>query len=708
MQQPWVYVGAVGSVGALLGYLIWAAPPSARRTAAALLMANVLAWLAGELALMASSDADTALFTIRLVYCLIALLPFSVHHLVAVLDDPGARRHRLAALVTGAFGILALAGLATDLVVAGTTSDDWGFHRQSGPLFGLFGTLLLGMIGLDVALAAQAARRAPEPLQRLRCQHVLVALSLNLGLGVVDLCLLQPLGFHGHRAFTMPLGVSLTSAGFIYALAGNRLLDVPTALRRSVVYAALLATLLVPCLGLSLLAEQLMTGRIEAGPSVVTAALFCLAGFGFPRLRVTAERTLEQALFGARANDRRLLLDASREVTSVLSLPTLAQVTRTTLARAFDQADATIWLRQAGALLPLEPTHQALAPADADALLAWAEAAADPVVLSEVGPDDTPPALNALRIRGVELVLPLGVKRRTVGLLTVGRQADGRLYTDEDIALVLTLANQVAIALENARLYEDLRESREQVSQASRLSAVGTLAAGIAHEIRNPLVAVRTFLQLFPDRKHDAAFVEHFHALSLRELERISTLIGDLLTFARSHERTITRIDLAEVVHRVAQLLNPEAVKRGVSLMVSCAETLPAVQGDADQLQQAILNVALNAVEASPQAGTVTIVVQPARTLAGEAQVRVEIVDQGAGVAREHREAIFTPFFTTKEGATGLGLAVAHELVAEHGGSLVVGSAAGGGASFAIVLPLAGELAEESYARPETSSRIAV
>jgi two-component system sensor histidine kinase HydH len=226
------------------------------------------------------------------------------------------------------------------------------------------------------------------------------------------------------------------------------------------------------------------------------------------------------------------------------------------------------------------------------------------------------------------------------------------------------------------------------VTRASRLSSVGTLAAGIAHEIRNPLVAVRTFLELFPQRKNDEEFLTTFQQLSLKEVDRITRLITELLTFARTHERTLSQIDVGEVTQHVAALLQPEAGKRTVNLMLSCARDVPAVEGDPSQLQQVILNLVLNAIEASPPGGTVTVLVQPGRTLRGEPQVRIEVTDEGPGVPREHREAIFTPFFTTKDTGTGLGLAVAHQIVVEHGGTLTVNCPKSGGSTFVVTLPI--------------------
>jgi signal transduction histidine kinase len=684
MAEPYAYVLAVGIIVGLLAYLVWVAPRHPRRTATAVLALNVLLWLLGEIAVASSRTPREALLAIRATYLVVAWLPFTVHRLVRILDEP-APRHRLLAWVSGGFALVSAALLTSDLLIAGTTRDVWGFHRVSGPLFRSFSVGLFSLLIADIGLLVYAARHARDALQRVRCQHILFGVVANVVLAALDLAVLQPLGIEAHRAFTPPLGVTLAAATFIYATAHSRLMDVPTALRRSAIHGLLVATLLVPCLGASLLAEQLMTGRIALGPSFVTALLFCVAGFGFPRLRVSAERTLEHVLFGARADDRRLLRAASREVTTVLSLSTLADVTKTTLARAFDEVTATLWLRRGKSFVALDSGGGEIGEADSAAILLWADAASEPLVVTESLPGQD----AGFHERGIAVVFALRVKNRTTGLLTLGPRGDYRLYTDDDLALVATLANQVAIALENARLYEELRESREQVQRASRLSAVGTLAAGVAHEIRNPLVAIRTFLQLLPHRLDDQKFLSEFRQLTLDEADRIARLTTELLTFARSHERNLSHIDMASIAADVMSLLQPEATKHEVELRLASPADVPAVRGDADQLRQVVLNVVLNAIQASPPGCLVTITTRTARSLRGEQQVRVEVGDQGCGVPEENVDAIFNPFFTTKDGAVGLGLSVAHQLADEHGGSLAVASGPGGGAMFTLTLPVA-------------------
>ncbi|MCW5888946.1 MAG: GAF domain-containing protein [bacterium] len=677
--DPYVYIAAVGAVGLLLAALLLVARPDPLRTAVALVTANLLAWLGGEVCVLLAPNVAQADLAIRATYGALLLLPWTVHRLTAQLDDPGARLHRVAAAATGAAAGIGVGLLAaTDLVIAGARFEPPHFHRVGGPLFvPVMATMFTGLLAA-LAIAIRAMRRTTDRLRRIRFQYLLAGVAANAALGLVDLAVLQPLGFRAHRAFLFPLGTVLACGATIYAVAHTRLLDLPTAARRSIVAVGLLGVLLVPCLGLSLLAELALTGRIELWHSVVTAGLFVIAGFGFPRLRVVAEQSLEQLCFGARADERRLVRALGEEVTTVLSLATLAVVTRTALGRAFGDAEPRLWLWQDERLGRLDPAGDA--PPTDPHLLALLADASGPVLRAERSARDA----GLLEAAHIELAVPLRVKGRLVGLLALGPRGDGRVYTDDDLGLVATVSSQVAIALENARLYEELRESRAEVGRASRLSALGMLAAGIAHEIRNPLVAVKTFLDLLPHRLNDPEFLGTFRDLSLCELRRVTDLISDLLTLGKSPRAERCAVALDVTLEPVLRLMESTARKSGVEVTLAAERNLPPVWGDPDQLKQIVLNLLLNAIEASPRGAGVTLSLSAARDV-----VELAVADQGPGIPPERLDAIFQPFFTTKESGTGLGLPLVHQMVVEHDGDIAVDSTPGRGTVFRVRLPAA-------------------
>ena len=224
----------------------------------------------------------------------------------------------------------------------------------------------------------------------------------------------------------------------------------------------------------------------------------------------------------------------------------------------------------------------------------------------------------------------------------------------------------------------------ETARRANRLSSIGTLAAGIAHEIRNPLTAVKTFLDLLPTRLDDPEFITSFRELSLNELKRVTNLITELLAFGKSTSTERRPVALDQVVDQVVRLLDSTARKRQVALRHQLAAQVPAVWADADQIKQIVLNLVLNAIEASPADQEVTLRLQAA----ARDTVALEVRDCGSGIPPEQLESIFHPFFTTKEQGTGLGLSLVHQMVVEHGGEIAVESEVGRGTVFRVLLPV--------------------
>jgi signal transduction histidine kinase len=277
-------------------------------------------------------------------------------------------------------------------------------------------------------------------------------------------------------------------------------------------------------------------------------------------------------------------------------------------------------------------------------------------------------------------VLPVEVGGRRVGILALARR-HGAPLGPADARLARRLAAAVAGLVERDRL-------RDLLARADRLSALGTLAAGVAHEIRNPLVSVRTFIELLPERADDEEFRTGFRELALAEIERICALINDLLAFARPRPADLEPADLNALASQTIRLLDAEARKRGVVLRLSTQDDLPPVIVDDRQVRQVLTNVVLNAIEACPPRGRVEV--RTACEQEGDARwCVVRVADSGAGIMPEQVARLFEPFFTTKADGSGLGLFVASRIMAAHGGQIDVEDGSAGGAVFRLRFPLA-------------------
>ena len=290
------------------------------------------------------------------------------------------------------------------------------------------------------------------------------------------------------------------------------------------------------------------------------------------------------------------------------------------------------------------------------------------------------------------LVVPLIGKKGVIGAIAVDNRRGGAAFGVSDRTLLEGLATQAAIAIENARLVEDLRRSRQQVLRADRLGTLGTLAAGLAHEINNPLVSIHTFLSLAGSKRaeDDEEFWNDYYRLACQEVDRIRGLVATMSRLSRSGVEQAARVPCEPVAlaQEVATLIAPEATAAEVEIEVIGEADTPKVLAVRDQIHQVLLNLLLNAIQASPPGGKVHIRITSGGP-GGREGAAVEVVDAGPGIAEEDLERIFDPFFTTKgpDQGSGLGLMTCHRIVADHQGTIEVSSLPGESATFRVHLP---------------------
>ncbi|HEV8472993.1 MAG TPA: ATP-binding protein [Methylomirabilota bacterium] len=306
-----------------------------------------------------------------------------------------------------------------------------------------------------------------------------------------------------------------------------------------------------------------------------------------------------------------------------------------------------------------------------------------------------PPAKAAVRkhrIRGFVCVA-IHSRGRILGTLSIGRQTSQRFQARE-VALVEATADQIGIALDNARLYsetvrqlEELRRAQAQLIHAEKLSAVGELASGVAHEINNPLTTILGQAHLLLGREEVGEHVRDRLLLISEEASRAARIVQNLLLFSRHYPPERRPCSLADQVRRVLELTAYQLQQDDILIVTEFDETCPPVYADDNQVQQVLLNLVQNAHQAMAKQPTERVLTM--RVRATERGGVVDVLDTGPGIPVEALPRLFDPFFTTKppgEGS-GLGLSVSYGIVAEHGGRLSAGNRPEGGASFSVELP---------------------
>ncbi|MFH1626471.1 MAG: ATP-binding protein [Pseudomonadota bacterium] len=231
----------------------------------------------------------------------------------------------------------------------------------------------------------------------------------------------------------------------------------------------------------------------------------------------------------------------------------------------------------------------------------------------------------------------------------------------------------------------EIRELEERVKRSERLASLGSLAAGMAHEIRNPLSSIKGFAQFFLKKTLPGTVDHKYSEVMIKEVERLNRVISNLLDFARPKEPVVEEASLADLIHHSLELIEDDARSKGIEVVIEMEAGIPDLRLDRDQITQVLLNIELNSLDAMEGEGKLQV-----RCFRGDdaSAVIVEIEDTGYGIPEEELSKIFDPFYTTKKRGTGLGLAIAHRIVENHNGTLSVRSKKGAGTVFRIELPI--------------------
>ena len=502
-----------------------------------------------------------------------------------------------------------------------------------------------------------------------------------------------------------PVGFFVLPVNFVflaYVMAQARLADfssvVTLVLVHTITLLLVVATTMLFVGGLTVLAPGFMNqGQLLFTMFlVITTAL--LLTMLLPRFFPRVERAMQDRLAGDRLAYQDVLAGLVGELSTESSIYTLLERVATALYSQMQVSRVIIFLQdplldeyqlRAQNGVPAEEHKQITTLAADNPVIRWLLAEQDVLVREEqmrtLAPATRKELAHALDRLGVAVCVPMLRDEKLTGVLCLGDKVNHKMFFASDLKLLITLAADVALGVY-------YRHIEEQAIHQNKLITLGTLAAGIAHEVRNPLSSIRTFAQLLPTRINDPDFTNEFSKIVLQDVDRITKVIQSMLSFARPSTVNIGNYKAEELIDEALLL----AQSRLRTKQIQVTKLLPSpltLCVDKQQILQVLINIINNAVDVLPEGGTIRVTTG-IRQAEGKAELPgcrfgvVEIADNGPGIPAAVRARLFDPFFTTKHDGTGLGLSISQKIIRDHNGYITVSSVEGLGATFQVHLPL--------------------
>ncbi len=636
------------------------------------------------------------------VFTWLAAAPAFYFHFTFVFTGSRYRRWMLF-LTYGCLGVIILL-VYLELIARDMTLRPYGWAPVIGPLFPIYGLYVYGLSALALVNLWKAYGTYVSTAERNRTLYLIVGPVIALLGGATDVMAaiglpVPPLGIATNVLF----GVIAT-----FAVLKGQLLDIQLALRRVLTYAVGLGAV-AAFYTFAVIGWRALGGGMELGGAsfIIGLSIVITVAFGFQPFLRLVYRLVDRLFYRDRwrpirelqrfVQETRQITDLHELANSLLGLAAGAMKAKVVYLIGPSQEGGSFSMRYEDLVChPLEAGVSWDSP-----LIRWLERQDRAVPFAEIKVLPQWYGLSqqeqkAFEDLGGELYVPLRSKghlqsqRKLISLLVLGPKIKGKAYSHGDIDLLNTAAYQAATIIENARLYEqlklqlkELKRTQEQFIRSAKLAAVGELAAGVAHEVNNPLQTILNLTYML-SQDNPPEHMKQDLKLITDEALRARRIVHSLLEFARQKDAVWEQIDVNHMVESVAQLAKVRVKSSIVQVDLDLEADLPQVWGDGEQLKQVLLNLASNALDAMPNGGTLLF-----RTHKSDKKVMLEVIDTGEGIPKHILPRIFDPFFTTKSSGkgTGLGLALSQDIVERHGGIITVNSEVGKGSTFTVVLP---------------------
>jgi signal transduction histidine kinase len=610
-------------------------------------------------------------------------------------------------IISAVFGVLS----QTNYFCSAVKKYPWGYYTvvklQHIPFLVLFFMLVLA----SLYNFHRGYKQESQPIEKERRRLLFIAFFVGYT-GSID-------WLASYKVPIYPFGylfVFLLFSILAYSIVKYRLMDIETIIHRIIIY-TLLSSLVLLAYGGMIILIQVFLRREAINIKEVIATSFFITIFLalISPLKDKTQHFVDRIFYKDKYDYRKTLEKFAKKLSLFLDSPDLLHTITSTIAETihidkvslmlFDKKSNRYVIRESqglsGGNISVDKDNSFV-----NFLQAYGNIVEKELLMIDPKLKDARPEGSVLmKELEAELVIPLIVQRGLIGILSLGKKLSGEGYKIEDINLLSTVGQEIAVAVSNYLLYEglektnrELQEAQSQLIQSAKMAAVGQLGAGVAHELNNPLGGILGYSQFMLDKlnrpgfgpddfKSCRGYIESIE----RESNRCKNIVSNLLRFSR--KSIVDRpelIDIGLAIKETFSIMEHQLKMCNVNVVVNIQPDLTKVMGGVNLLQQVFTNLILNAQQAMPTGGELTITVQ---NLLDEktkvvSMVKIEFTDTGCGIPEENLTRIFEPFFTTKtEKGTGLGLSISYQIIQDHKGKIEVKSQLGKGSTFTITLP---------------------
>jgi signal transduction histidine kinase len=674
--------------------------------------AGMALWNFGAFLLRTSPDPWTAYLAEIMIHVGVIAIPAFYYHFVLIFLD-STTRHRpslvLVYLIAFVYELINLSG--SPLFMTGVKMTYWGWAPATGPLYLPYFLFFNFFMFFGVYLLVRARRGIDSSFRRNRGTLILLGTLVSMAGAVVDFArfilarsipaadYVYPVGIPANMIFALMLGTSIVR---------YRLFAVTVAVKKTAVY-ALVGTVLTGLLAILVKLIEDALQLKEASALWMVVPLGAIMTILISPLGKGLDDRIQRLTFSKRQGCYETLLQLSKRMSSILNFNELVDTLVHGLVRGIPGTHATLMIHEPGtgtfvnyreettleegsavdSIRADSPVAQWLI--STDGLLVKEEVKLNPRIARYF--ETAEGELEAIK---AALIVPLKVENKLNGILLLGEKLSGEIYDDQELDMLMLLATQAAISLENARLYENLATSNARLLEASRLKS--QFLANMSHELRTPLNSIIGFSKVLINRldgeltERQEAYVRSVHNSSRHLLELINSILDFSRIEAGKFEMRSERMDLLDVVDECMETSMPLVRDKRVKLEKDVPVELPAVRADRTRIKQVLLNLISNAIKFT-HTGRVLVQVRPE----GE-HVHVSVADTGIGISPADLQRLFEPFqrldnpLAQQADGTGLGLAISKKFIELHRGRIWAESRESQGSTFHFTLPLtAGE-----------------